>query len=181
MAVEDLDLFRNTSESQPSEPSESAEGTAATVGDVFGDSGSVDDERSDDFVVSDDKVVLWFPEDCDELLAIRMAEYSRDTGYTVRYTEINESTSSVYVVTGGDAEAAHPVQCSIVDELADALDLTPAGLLDMAKVNINRPYGFPVVFDLTDSDRHEGRVMVAPVGTDPKDMHEKNKSQQEAI
>lgn len=168
MATNQNQTLEHYVDSTEEPPADDLSDTQEVVAATFGDGGGLGETYGvTDATVGDDEIVMWFPQSATDPIGIPLVEFSEAADRTTKYTEIAGDTVAVSVVNGDDV--AHPIQQETVQTLADALDMGVSELMERAAVNEGYET-YPVLFDLTESDAHDGQIMIAPVANDVEEM-----------
>jgi hypothetical protein len=139
--------------------------TAVEIARKFGTT-DTDTHNVQECVVGSDDIVLWAPADKEEPAGIPISEFDSEARFTCKHTEVEGTVRAVYGMIADDT--VHALQADPIHNLADALDMTPAGLMDVGRINTDKD-SWPVLFDLTETERHDGYVLIADIAPVPSD------------
>jgi hypothetical protein len=140
--------------------------TAVEIARKFGTTDTDAHDNVQECVVGSDDIVLWAPADEEEPAGIPISGFDSEARFTSQYANVGDTVRAVYGMIADDT--VHVFQADPIHNLADALGITPAALMDVARINTDRG-SWPVLFDLTESERHEGHVLVADIAPGESD------------
>lgn len=160
-----FDEFTTTDSSDGDADSKKKPITQRQIIGMFGNDGSIRRHDLADSTISDDEIVMWFPEHKTAPLDIPISEFSESGGWEEGETEVSDEDTRVYVIDAGDH--GHVVNADKIDSLAEAINTDRDGLLEMVrtKSGCRHAENYPVLFDLS-----TGFVMVSPIIRDRSEI-----------
>jgi len=113
-----------------------------------------DNINSENVLACEDNIVLYCPNDAPWIGAIDFTTYENNVGWSMGYTELDDSHTCLYVFNQNSSKQRVGVQADLLDRVANLLGETPSDVAN--RVETHR--GYPVVIP-TD----HGRILIAPV------------------
>jgi len=124
----------------------------------FGDNQtSIGNADMTDTLLSNDETTIFVSNDRDTFGVINFAEYTDNSGWSMGYTEIDDSTVSVYVFSNPNHTGQIVINADKLETVAKILDLTPATVANRVQVY----QWYPVVIP-----SEHGRFVIAPIAKD---------------